>query len=91
MEGSEIPQVISDPVEYFDSNDRVLALMDLRRNAVQTQQQADEQKATLCNKIRSLMNLNLRARIVAISEVDPELSSYKIGRASCRERVCLYV
>lgn len=76
MEGSEIPQVISDPVEYFDSNDRVLALMDLRRNAVQTQQQADEQKATLCNKIRSLMNLNLRARIVAISEVDPELSSY---------------
>lgn len=76
MEGGETPQVISDPVEYFDSNDRVLALMDLRRNTVQTQQQADEQKATLCNKLRSLLTVDLRARIVAISEIDPELSSY---------------
>lgn len=75
-------QVIENPVEYFDSNDRVLALMDMRRNrlalASDSQQHADEIKARLCNKIQELVRSvpGLRARIVAISEIDPELSAY---------------
>jgi hypothetical protein len=73
-----------DPIEFFDGNDRVLALMNMRRkgpddmSAERSQQRADEIKAALCNKIQELMRSvpNLRDRIVAISEIDPELSAY---------------
>jgi hypothetical protein len=67
-----------DPTEFFDGNDRVLNLMNLRRNASNTTAHADAIKSTLCNKIQELVHggVGLRDRIVAISEIDPELSAY---------------
>ena len=73
----ELPPV--DPVEFFDGNDRVLALMNMRRSASSGgQQEADMVKAQLCNKIQNLVRSvpGLRDRVVAISEIDPELSAY---------------
>ena len=72
----ELPPV--DPVEFFDGNDRVLALMNMRRSASSGgQQEADMVKAQLCNKIQNLVRSvpGLRDRVVAISEIDPELSA----------------
>ena len=67
-----------DPTEFFDGNDRVLALMNMRRRGGDPMQNANEIRANLCNKVQGLVRSvpGLRDRIVAISEVDPELSAY---------------
>lgn len=74
MEGGEPV----DPIEFFNGNDKVLALMNMRRKRQDPQQFADEIRANLCNKIQALVRSipGLRDRIVAISEFDPELSAY---------------
>ena len=67
-----------DPTEFFDDNDRVIALMNMRRRGGDPIQNANEIRANLCNKLQGLVRSvpGLRDRIVAISEVDPELSAY---------------
>jgi myosin heavy subunit len=73
-----------DPIEFFNENDRVLALMNMRRRVQNPQQTADEIKATLCNKIQELVRSTpgLRDRIIAISDIDPELTAYIIALES---------
>lgn len=66
----------TDPAAYFDSNDRVLNLMNMRRGALSGQSQADQIKSVLCAKIQELRGSSLRDRIVAIDLIDPELSAY---------------
>lgn len=66
----------TDPAAYFDSNDRVLSLMNMRRGALGGQSQADQIKSVLCAKIQELRGSSLRDRIVAIDLIDPELSAY---------------
>jgi hypothetical protein len=69
---------IEDPTEFFEGNDRVLALMNMRRRGGDNMQRANEMRATLCNKLQELVRSvpGLRDRIVAVSEIDPELSAY---------------
>lgn len=67
-----------DPNEFFKNDERVRALIDLRKKQVDPSKNADDIKRTLCEKIFELnqAGVGLRQRIIAISDIDPELSAY---------------
>jgi hypothetical protein len=76
-----------EPHSFFDENTRVRELIDLRRGVQDQLQIADEIKRRLCTKIQGLMTHTLRERIVAIAEVDPELSAYIVALESLNEAI----
>lgn len=71
-----------EPGSFFEGNERVRDLITLRRELKSVGENSDEIKRELCTRIHGLMNQPLRERIIAISEVDPELSAYIVALQS---------